>query len=75
MIKRIIVKDINGEVVGEFEKPLRHKISSEPLIVIDNGKFEKIEDIEIVAVAENIAVGTPEMKKALGIKIKEEIIK
>ncbi len=70
-VKKVVIKDINGNTVAEFEKILKQDVTEQDMFLISNGKIEKVTELEIVATAENIIIATPEVKSALGIEEEE----
>lgn len=66
-VKKVTIKDINGNTVAEFEKILKQDVTEQDMFLISGGRIEKITELEITATAENIIVATDAVKTALGL--------
>jgi len=73
-VKKVVIKDINGNTVAEFEKILKQDVTEQDMFLISGGRIEKITELEITATAENIIVATDAVKTALGLIEEPEVI-
>jgi len=73
-VKKVVIKDINGNAVAEFEKILKQDVTEQDMFLISGGRIEKITELEITATAENIIVATDAVKTALGLIEEPEVI-
>ena len=73
-VKKVVIKDINGNTFAEFEKILKQDVTEQDMFLISGGRIEKITELEITATAENIIVATDAVKTALGLIEEPEVI-
>ncbi len=67
VISEVEIKDVNGNVVATFSKPLKQEIKPDTIIFNEFGA-QKIIRLKITATTSQMISGTTDVKLALGIE-------